>query len=122
MRLLPPEEQNMRAVLIAMLVVLSVPALAQTGGRSRGGDITKEEYVERAKRAAERRFDRLDLNHDGVLSADERRAARGAATASGRAHAVTKGAPSATIAERYTEKGALRCPMMQHPSPIPVPR
>jgi hypothetical protein len=76
MRLLPPEEQNMRAVLIAMLVVLSVPALAQTGGRSRGGDITKEEYVERAKRAAERRFDRLDLNHDGVLSADERRAAR----------------------------------------------
>jgi hypothetical protein len=68
MRLLPPEEQNMRAVLIAMLVVLSVPALAQTGGRSRGGDITKEEYVERAKRAAERRFDRL--------SADERPAAR----------------------------------------------
>lgn len=66
----------MRAVLIAMLVVLSVPALAQPGGRSRGGDITKEEYVERAKRAAERRFDRLDLNHDGVLSADERRAAR----------------------------------------------
>ena len=79
----------MRAVLIAILVALSLPAMAQNpaatspapmeaapAARSRGGDITKEEYVERAKRAAERRFDRMDLNHDGVLTAEERRAAR----------------------------------------------
>ncbi len=50
--------------------------------RARGGDITKAEYieraVERAKRAAEKRFDKLDANHDGVLSADERGAARAA--------------------------------------------
>lgn len=74
----------MRAVLVAILVALSVPAFAQTppptgpapAARTRGGDITKDEYVERAKRAAERRFDRMDLNHDGVLTADERRASR----------------------------------------------
>jgi hypothetical protein len=50
--------------------------------RTRGGDITKAEYIERAvdraKRAAEKRFDKLDANHDGVLSADERGAARAA--------------------------------------------
>ena len=50
--------------------------------RARGGDIKRAEYiekaVERAKRAAEKRFDKLDANHDGVLSADERGAARAA--------------------------------------------
>ena len=74
----------MRAVLLPILLALSLPAFAQTPAptgpaptaHTRGGDITKEEYVERAKRAAERRFDRMDLNHDGVLTADERRAAR----------------------------------------------
>ena len=47
---------------------------------ARGADITRDEYVQRAvdraRRAAETRFDRMDTNHDGVLSADERRAAR----------------------------------------------
>ena len=81
----------MRAILAAILVALSFPAIAmaqtdapassapaaQAAPRSaRGGDLTKEEYVERARRAAERRFDKLDTNHDGVLTADERRAAR----------------------------------------------
>jgi hypothetical protein len=74
----------MRAVLVAILITLSVPAFAQTdapknpgpAARTRGGDITKEEYVERARRAAERRFDKLDANHDGILTADERRAVR----------------------------------------------
>ena len=50
--------------------------------RAKGGDITKAEYIEkavtRAKYAAEKRFDKLDANHDGVLSADERGAARAA--------------------------------------------
>ena len=74
----------MRAILVAILIALSVPAIAQTdvpasaapAARTRGGDITKDEYVERARRAAERRFDKMDANHDGVLTADERRAAR----------------------------------------------
>jgi len=74
----------MRAVLFALLIAFSVPAFAQTdnstgsapAARSRGRDITKEEYVERARRAAERRFDKMDANHDGILTADERRAAR----------------------------------------------
>ena len=76
----------MRAVLVAVLLAFSFPAVAaaQTAppadnaaaARTRGGDITKEEYVERARRAAERRFDKMDTNHDGVLTADERRAAR----------------------------------------------
>ena len=58
-------------------------ALAPATSRAapaRGGDITRDEYisraVERAKRAAEQRFDRMDTNHDGVLTAEERRAAR----------------------------------------------
>jgi hypothetical protein len=98
----------MRAVLVVSLVALLIPAaaLAQTAPappaapatsaapapstatdtphakRSRGGDITKAEYIEkavtRAKYAAEKRFDKLDANHDGVLSADERGAARAA--------------------------------------------
>jgi hypothetical protein len=88
---------NMRAILVVSLVVLVSPlaALAQTApapaspapasanpapAQSRGGDITREEYiqraVERARRAAEKRFDRMDTDHDGVLTGDERRAAR----------------------------------------------
>ena len=66
----------MRAVLIALVLALSFPALAQTdsstrpapSARTRGGDITKDEYIERARRAAERRFDKMDANHDGVLT------------------------------------------------------
>ena len=84
----------MRVIVVAGLLALTFPvaAIAQTAAPSpspsaapsarsaRGADITRDEYieraVERAKRAAEARFDRLDTNHDGVLTADERRAAR----------------------------------------------
>ena len=82
----------MRAVLVVIFVLFALPALAETPAPAvtapsttatapaartpRGGDITRDEYIERARRAAERRFDRLDTNHDGVLTADERRAAR----------------------------------------------
>ena len=76
----------MRAIILVILFALVVPAAAtaQTAAptspspaaRTRGGDITRNEYVERARRAAERRFDRMDTNHDGVVTADERRAAR----------------------------------------------
>ncbi|HEX3952265.1 MAG TPA: hypothetical protein VHW90_01745 [Stellaceae bacterium] len=56
------------------------PAMAPRRAGARGADITRDEYieraVERAKRAATTRFDRLDANHDGILTADERRAAR----------------------------------------------
>jgi hypothetical protein len=83
---------NMRAILVVSLVALLSPlaALAQNApapaspsaapAPSRGGDITRDEYiqhaVERARRAAEKRFDRMDTDHDGVLTAEERRAAR----------------------------------------------
>jgi hypothetical protein len=86
----------MRAILVVGLCALLCPAaaMAQTApsapattapatpsaASTRGGDITKDQYiehaVERAKRAAAARFDRLDTNHNGVLTADERRAAR----------------------------------------------
>ena len=87
----------MRAILVVSLVALLSPlaALAQTApapaspapanpgaapAPSRGGDITRDQYiehaVERARRAAEKRFDRMDTDHDGVLTAEERRAAR----------------------------------------------
>ncbi len=50
-------------------------------GHSRSApDISRADYieraVERAKHNAEKRFDKLDTNHDGMLTADERRAAR----------------------------------------------
>lgn len=55
------------------------PPAAHPAAR-RGGDITRDEYVaravERAKRAAERRFDAMDTDHDGVLTAAERHAYR----------------------------------------------
>jgi hypothetical protein len=80
----------MRAILVVSLIALlgpaaamaqTVPAAAPPGAApARGRDITKDQYiehaVERAKRAAEARFDRMDANHDGVLTAEERRAAR----------------------------------------------
>lgn len=86
----------MRAVLVVSLFALLSPAaaMAQTApatptpsaAPARGGDITRDEYieraVERAKRAAAARFDRMDINHDGVLSGEERRAARAARRAS----------------------------------------
>jgi hypothetical protein len=94
----------MRVILVAGLLALMYPAVvvAQTAAApstapapptattttaapramTRGGDITKDQYieraVERARRAAEKRFDKLDADHDGVLSADERGAARAA--------------------------------------------
>jgi exonuclease VII large subunit len=46
----------------------------------RPGDITREQYLQRAQeRAAQRaaaRFDQMDSNHDGVLDRSERRAWR----------------------------------------------
>jgi hypothetical protein len=45
-------------------------------------DISRDEYiqkaVERARRNAEKRFDKMDTDHNGILTADERRAARAA--------------------------------------------
>jgi hypothetical protein len=43
---------------------------------ARGGNITRDEYIERAKRNAEKRFDRMDADHDGILTPEERAAAR----------------------------------------------
>jgi len=67
------------------LPVLPGVALAQSsasGDQGRGGDIKRSDYiekaVERARHNAEKRFDKMDANHDGVLTADERRAARAA--------------------------------------------
>ena len=57
----------------------SAPPPTLSAKPARGGDITKEQYieraVERARRAAEKRFDQMDTNHDGVLTPEERRAA-----------------------------------------------
>ncbi len=77
----------MRAVLVVGLCALLYPAavLGQTAPAPsaapvKGSDITRDEYVqravERARHSAEARFDRMDTDHDGVLSAEERRAAR----------------------------------------------
>ena len=51
---------------------------AKQPAASRGGNITRDEYIERAKRNAEKRFDRMDADHDGVLTVEERRGYRDA--------------------------------------------
>jgi hypothetical protein len=87
----------MRAVVVASLVAFLYPAAvmaqnapapagpapaapgaAAPGKAAPSGEkgITRDEYVDRAKRNAERRFDEMDANHDGVLNVEERRAWR----------------------------------------------
>ena len=80
----------MRAILVVSFLALLCPAaaMAQTTPATAtprtapagGDDITRDQFVERAmqraKRSAEKRFDRMDTNHDGVLTAGERRGAR----------------------------------------------
>ncbi|HEV8680791.1 MAG TPA: hypothetical protein VGQ90_15550 [Stellaceae bacterium] len=82
----------MRAMPVVSLLALLWPvfALAQSqpppagppAGASaapaakKGGDIRREDYVARAKSNAERRFDRMDADHDGVLTWAERQAYR----------------------------------------------
>ena len=68
----------MRAVAVLGLVVMFFPiaANAQSDGAKAaapGGNVTKEQYIEQAKQRAAKRFDRLDTNHDGVLSPQERK-------------------------------------------------
>ena len=43
--------------------------------RGRHG-MTRDEFIERARRRAAERFDRLDTDHDGILQPEERRAGR----------------------------------------------
>ena len=74
-----------------ILVAIAAPAPAQTPEKSpaaattkpaRGGDIKRDEYieraVERARKSAAARFDKMDANHDGILTVEERRAYRAA--------------------------------------------
>lgn len=49
---------------------------AKTPAQTKGGNITRDEYIERAKQNAEKRFDRLDTDHDGILTPEERAAGR----------------------------------------------
>jgi hypothetical protein len=71
----------MRAAIVLGLVVALLPSIAGAQGagpKSAGssGGVTKEQYIEQANQRAAKRFDKLDTNHDGVLSSDEQRAAR----------------------------------------------
>lgn len=83
----------MRTLLVVSLLVLILPATVMAQGAAsgnappaargtRGADISRDEYVQRAvnraRRSAETRFDRMDTNHDGILTAEERRNARAA--------------------------------------------
>ncbi|MGE0258580.1 MAG: hypothetical protein AB7T18_07480 [Alphaproteobacteria bacterium] len=68
----------MRAAIVLGLIAMLLPAAA--GAQSAGskatapnGGVTKDDYVEQAKQRAAKRFDKLDKNHDGVLSSDERK-------------------------------------------------
>lgn len=79
-------------ILVSLGLLGLQPALAQapttpgaapdsaSRAATRGGDISRDDYiqkaVDRARRAAEKRFDQMDADHDGILTADERRAYR----------------------------------------------
>ena len=68
----------MRAAIVLGLVAVLLPAAAWaqsdgSKGPDSGGNVTKEQYLEQAKQRAAKRFDKLDTNHDGVLSSDERK-------------------------------------------------
>ena len=68
----------MRAAIVLGLVVALLPVAAgaqSTGAKpsASSGGITKDDYVEQAKQRAAKRFDKLDKNHDGVLSSEERK-------------------------------------------------
>jgi hypothetical protein len=88
-----------RAVFIAVLLAAAsaVDAGAQTppagapvpspaeaasprSASTRGAPISRDDYiaqaVERARKSAAVRFDKMDANHDGILTVDERRAHR----------------------------------------------
>jgi hypothetical protein len=68
------------AVILALVAALSPVAAGAQGTRGRGAgageNITKEQYIERARERAAKRFEKLDTNRDGVLSPEERRASR----------------------------------------------
>lgn len=70
----------MRIVLVSLLALLCpAVAMAQSNApnaASRSEGVTKTQYLDRVKERAEKRFDKLDANHDGVLTAEERRNAR----------------------------------------------
>jgi hypothetical protein len=71
----------MRAVVVLGLVAALVPAVAgaqseDAKATASGKRLAKENYIEQAKQRAAKRFDKLDMNHDGVLSPEERRATR----------------------------------------------
>lgn len=82
----------MRVMIVAAMLPLLCPlaAMAQSAPPSpaantapaaaaaprRGGDITRDQYIERAKENAAKRFDRMDADHDGVLTEAERHAYR----------------------------------------------
>jgi hypothetical protein len=71
----------MRAAIVLGLVAMLFPAAAgaqseESKAPGSGGNITKEQYLEQAKQRAAKRFDKLDTNHDGVLSATERKAGK----------------------------------------------
>ncbi|HTV88207.1 MAG TPA: hypothetical protein VME41_04250 [Stellaceae bacterium] len=100
----------MRAAYVIGLIALLCPAVVSTRttaapGASatadrpaprRGGDITRDQYIERAKEAAARRFDRMDTDHDGILTAAERRAYR---EAHSRRHRAAAGPAAAKMSQ-----------------------
>ena len=68
----------MRIVVLGLVAAL-FPAAAgaqseDAKATASGNRVAKEQYIDRAKQRAAKRFDKLDTNHDGVLSSEERKA------------------------------------------------
>ena len=68
----------MRAVVVLGLVAMLFPVAANAQSEDAkaagsGRNVTKEQYLDQAAKRAAKRFDKLDTNHDGVLSSEERK-------------------------------------------------
>jgi hypothetical protein len=84
----------MRAIAVATMIALFHPAIAlaqaapsaatpaavsapaDSHAATRGHDMTRDAYIEQAKERAAKRFDRMDGDHNGVLTSEERHAYR----------------------------------------------
>lgn len=64
----------LRGASLALLVIL--PGLAVAQEAPRGRETTRDAFMARAERAAAKRFDRIDTDGNGVLTAAERAADR----------------------------------------------
>lgn len=59
------------ALLPALAVAQSSPPPATSAASAKPDGISREDYIKRAEQQAGARFDRMDVDHDGILTREE---------------------------------------------------